>query len=510
MNQPTEREVRNKFEQVIEQTGSGVSDDVTVLWGTADPSTRPEGVTWVPESNTLTYDLWGAQRQTLTTLDSDTDITAFLAGYGSGKTIFGARWLIKNALDHDGSRFLGMGIDFTKARDTTFRVLFEQLPGERTGIVTSSYNGPEQSPVVEDYNRQNHRLTFVNDTVVKLGSADKWNRYAGDEYGGVWLDEPSHYGEDLHDLLEMIGSRLRGVDGPKAQLWTLTGNGHNAAFDILERKEDSDGEALGLNIELVRASTLENPYLDTGEKERFERQYGNTSRESQALYGGFSQSTGALLSRDQLSFVHLDDLEDENLRYHLGVDLSYVSSKQHAEATDSDYTAVALVGVDSQNKQAYLIDIARERGMSMRKGIQWLSDLASQVPNPTVKVEKVGAQNFWIQEAQEAVPGNIVPVSPGTESKDSRITDMSIAFERGDVVLVNRDIDENLGYDARLRPFVREWCEFGSSDNSPDLLDAAYYALTKLNLRQSGTQVLGADMYGRKEGSDSGSLIEKR
>lgn len=508
MNQPTEREVRSKFEQVIEQTGSGVNDDVTVLWGTADPSTRPEGVTWVPASNTLTYDLWDAQRNTLATLDTDTDITAFLAGYGSGKTIFGARWLIKNALEHDGSRFLGMGIDFTKARDTTFRVLFEQLPGERTGIVTSSYNGPEQSPVVQDYNRQNHRLTLVNDTVIKLGSADKWNRYAGDEYGGVWLDEPSHYGEDLHDLLEMIGSRLRGVDGPKTQLWTLTGNGHNAAFDILERNEDSDGEALGLNIEVVRASTLENPYLDTGEKERFERQYGNTSRESQALYGGFSQSSGALLSRDQLSFVDLEELDDETLRYHLGVDLSYVSSKKHAEATDSDYTAVALVGVDSQNQQAYLIDIARERGMSMRQSIEWLANLAGQVPNPTVKIEDVGAQTFFIQEAREKVPGNIVSVSPGTESKESRIQDMSILFERDDCLLVCKNRDENLGYDKRLRPFVRSWSQFGSSDKSPDLLDATYYALQNIEVGTTGGHtIIGGDMYGRGGGGDSHDLL---
>jgi len=261
----SEKQIRDRLENVASDTVG--ADEIHVEWGDADPENRPDGVTWDPEESALTYDVWDAQRRTLEAVDgAESDIVAFLAGYGSGKTVFGARWLIKQALEYDGSRFLGMGIDFTKARDTTFRVLFEQLPGERTGIVTSSYNGPESSPAVVDYNRQDHRLTLVNDSVIKLGSADRWNRYAGDEYGGVWLDEPSHYGEDLHDLLEMIGSRLRGVDGPKAQLWTLTGNGHNAAFDILERKQDSDGEALGLNIDLVRASTLNNPFLNTGER----------------------------------------------------------------------------------------------------------------------------------------------------------------------------------------------------------------------------------------------------
>ena len=286
----------SKLKETEQPTAATTDGQISVLWGVADPEQRPEGVTWVPEKNTLTYDLWDAQQETLDSLNDGADVTGFLAGYGSGKTMFGARWLIKQALEHDNSRFLAMGIDFTKARDTTFRVLFEQLPGARTGLLTSSHNGPEQSPIVVDYNRQNHRLTLVNDTVIKLGSADKWNRYAGDEYGGVWLDEPSHYGEDLHDLLEMIGSRLRGVPGPKTQLWTLTGNGYNAAYEILEKREDSDGEPLGLNIETVRASTLNNPYLDTGEKERFERQYRNTAREEQALHGGFAAAQGLVYS----------------------------------------------------------------------------------------------------------------------------------------------------------------------------------------------------------------------
>jgi len=168
----SKRLTRNTLRDVVDRIDADErrqsDDDVTVLWNVADPENRPDGMTWSPESRTLTYDLWNAQRDALEAIRSDADITGFLAGYGSGKTIFGARWLIRQALEYDGSRFLGMGIDFTKARDTTFRVLFEQLPGGRTSIVTSSYNGPETSPVVADYNRQNHRLTFINDSVVKL------------------------------------------------------------------------------------------------------------------------------------------------------------------------------------------------------------------------------------------------------------------------------------------------------------------------------------------------------
>ena len=507
MSTPTRRQIEKQVNQLAEQSSRHESGNLSVLWGAADPERRPDGMTWVPETNTLTYDLWDAQRDALDTVNNDdVDLTAFLAGYGSGKTLFGARWIIKQAIEYPGSRFLVMGIDFQKARDTTFRVLFEQLPGERTGVVTSSYNGPEASPIVDDYNRQNHRLTLVNDTVIKLGSADRWNRYAGDEYGGVWCDEPSHY-NDLHNLLEMLGSRLRGVQGPKAQLWTLTGNGQNDAFDILERGVDDDGDTLGLNIETIRASTLQNPYLDDADKERFERQYGNTSREGQALHGGFAAGGGNLLSRDQLAFIDAGDLGERNFRFRLGVDLAYVSSKRRAKATDSDYTAVVCAAVDPQEKRAYLIDVARERGLTLRESLGFVSRVANTVPNPTVMIEDVGAQTWFIQEARESVPGTIEAVTP-SQSKEERIQDMSILFERGDATIVNREVDDNLGYDPRWRSFVREWVQFGSDGNSPDLLDAAYYALHNLKLGDygQGPQVFSGSY---KRGGEKPSLSKR-
>lgn len=302
---PTQKDVQrdlDRAQQHLEddQEGEGAtatSGSLSLQFRRADPETRPKGMAWDPDEGVLAYDLWSAQRETLDALeDKSSDVVAFLAGYGSGKSITGARWLIAQALAYPGSRFLALGIDFTKARDATFRILFENLPGGRTDVVTSSYNGPETSPIVADYNRSEHRLTLINDTVIKLGSADKWNRYAGDEYGAIWMDEPSHYGEDLHDLLEMMGSRLRGVEGPKVMFWTLTGNGYNAAWEIIEKRRDSDGEPIGLDIDVIRASTLENPYLDPADKDRFERQYGGTGREEQALHGGFAAAQGLVYS----------------------------------------------------------------------------------------------------------------------------------------------------------------------------------------------------------------------
>ena len=301
MAKPSETGLRHELADLRGDAGDGDLAPVRVEWREAAPDERPDGMAWGPPTDddpaVLAYDVWDAQRETLDAVESsEYDVVAFLAGYGSGKSVFGARWLLAKALEHPGSQFLCMGQDFQKAKNTTYPKLFAALPGERTALLTSGHNGPENSPIVADFNRQDYRLTLRNDSVIVLGSADDYARYAGAEFGAVWMDEPSHYGDDLHDLTGMITTRLRGVDGPKTQLWTLTGEGYNAAWEILEQRQDADGAPLGLDVDMVRASVLDNPYLTDGEKERFKRKYEGTAKEQQALHGGFAAASGLVYS----------------------------------------------------------------------------------------------------------------------------------------------------------------------------------------------------------------------
>lgn len=291
------RELEHEVRQLKNQSGGMDDQEVGVEWCDADPEGRPEGMAWDPDGSRIEYDFWSAQQAALAALGEDADLVALLGGYRSGKSVTGARWLLTQALSYPGTRHLAMGIDFAKAVGSTYRVLFQQLPpvDVRTDLVTSTVTGPERSPIVSDYHRGDHRLTLVNGSVIKLGAADVWNRYAGDEYSAVWLDEPSHY-DDLHSILEMVGSRLTAKEGPKRQFWTLTGNGYNDAWEILEERQDEEGDAIGLGIEVVRASVRDNPYLSGEDVERLERQFEDTGREKQALEGGFAAATGLVYS----------------------------------------------------------------------------------------------------------------------------------------------------------------------------------------------------------------------
>lgn len=303
------KQLRNELADLRERTTAGgpagkeADRPVDIVWREAAPAERPEGMEWVPDSGdsgdghaTLAFDFWDAQARCLNALEEDQDIVAFLGGYRSGKSVTGARWLLSHAIEIPGSRWLALGVSFQQASSTTYRTLFEQLPGERTHLLTSGFTGPEQSPLVTDYNRQEHRLTLYNDTIITLGSADKWSRYAGDEYAGIWMDEPSHYGSELFDIREMMGSRLTADRGPKSMFWSLTGNGYNPAWQILEQREDVNGDPINDQITIERASVLNNPYIDEAAKEQLRRRYGGTSRAEQALFGGFAAAQGLVYS----------------------------------------------------------------------------------------------------------------------------------------------------------------------------------------------------------------------
>jgi hypothetical protein len=398
---PTENQLRSAVDDLKKSTAP--ADTVGVEWRDAAPAARPEGIAWSPEPGRLTYDLWSGQRRTLDALRSgDPDLVAFLAGYGSGKSVFGARWLLAQACQHPGSRFLAMGISYQKARASTYPKLFANLPGERTDLVTTAYNGPETSPLVTDYNRAEHRLTLVNNAEIVLGSADSYNRYAGAEFGAIWMDEPSHYGDVLHDLTGMMTTRLRGVDGPKQMLWTLTGEGYNAAWEILEKRQDGDGEPLGLDVDVVRASVLENPYLTDGEKERFKRKYGGTEKAEQALHGGFAAASGLVysaFSRD----THVVDAADARERVVDGWRI------YGYDAGWNDPRVLLEIGKTARD-QLVVLDEFHESGTHVEDAIRWLDTndkpegpiYAEHVPAELEKFERAGWQTVKAEKDIDA------------------------------------------------------------------------------------------------------------
>lgn len=257
--------------------------------------TDVKGMEWDPDDG-LRYTFWKSQREALLHANSSgTDIAVFLGGYRAGKSVAGARWVISNALRLNDTRWLAMGIDFSKASDTTHAEVLRQLPGKDTEDLDDADSGPENSPIVEGYNRQKHRLTLTNGSVIILGSADKWSRYASAEFSGVWCDEAAHYECDMHALTRMLLSRLSADRGPCTVFMTSTGNGYNQFYDLVERQVDENDDPLNLRIEKVKASNQKNPFIDDDTKEQLRRTHGGATEE-QGLHGGFAGAEGRVYS----------------------------------------------------------------------------------------------------------------------------------------------------------------------------------------------------------------------
>lgn len=253
-----------------------------------------EGAALTIDGNEIELDwyFWSAQIKALEALKSgDHDVVNFRGGYGSGKSVLGARWIIKVVLQIPNGRSLILGRDFSKGEGTTYKVFFEQLPGENTVDKDDEKGDPTNSPIVTGYNRNKRRLTFFNGHIVKLGSGDEWNREAGAEYNAIWCDEVAHYENvDLYKLNEMLISRQRTKKGPNMTLWTSTGNGFNQYYDFVYKQITPDEEPLPTRVHNVVADSRNNPFL--AEKEKLARQFEGTSREEEALKGGFVAAEG--------------------------------------------------------------------------------------------------------------------------------------------------------------------------------------------------------------------------
>lgn len=268
----------------------------------------------------LRWAFWEPQREAFhATVSGDYDIVGFVGGYRSGKSVTGARALWEIALNpaFGQTRNICMGVSYAEAKKTTYPVLFEELPGaSHEEVDPFLYNGdPENSPVVSNFNKQDGIITLETGDVVILASADKPDRYKGGKFSSAWLDEFAHYKSDRqHGIRKTVTERFD-FGEPATMLVTTTGNGFNPAYDILHRQVDDDDNPLGSNVYTVTASSLNNPFLTTDDRNRLLRTHGSTSQSEQALHGSFTAAKGLVYDAFRRQSHTVTLRETEHNRY---------------------------------------------------------------------------------------------------------------------------------------------------------------------------------------------------
>jgi hypothetical protein len=260
-----------------------------------------------------------------------------------------------------------MAPDYQKGGPATYKTFFDRLPGEET--IPAKGGDPEHSPIVAEYNRNDKRLTYINGSVARLGSADRWNRYAGSEFNAIWCDEPAHYDNtDLYDLTEMLTSRQRTQQGPNVMLWTSTGAGFDDYYQITEQELAADGESdlpWRDRMEVIVGDSRNNPYLPADAVEKLKRQFEGTEREQQALAGGFAAPTGLVYAdfsreRHVRPTADLRDRCDEWRAY--GYDHGWDDPRVVLEVGETEYGQLAV------------LDEFYEEGVEYQRAVEWLTD----------------------------------------------------------------------------------------------------------------------------------------
>jgi predicted phage terminase large subunit-like protein len=194
-----------------------------------------------------------------------------------------------------------------------------------------------------------------------------------------------------------------------------------------------------------------------------------------------------------IHFVTLDEInETHQFKYIVGVDVGVEADSQRARDKDTDYWAASLLMQDKLNGVAYLIDCRRERGLTLKQGVEWIQGVTSTVESPEVYVESNQSQRWLKQELQDA--GINARAVMNTSNKEDRLIQLTLPIERGDVMFLNRDIERGLGYDPRFKDLISEMLSFpeGSHD---DLLDSLEIAVN--NISVGGQSIIGGEMYGR-------------
>jgi predicted phage terminase large subunit-like protein len=190
------------------------------------------------------------------------------------------------------------------------------------------------------------------------------------------------------------------------------------------------------------------------------------------------------------------------LSYVAGLDLGLIDDPQKAAEQESDYFALAVIGVDPDTRRAYLTHLARKRGMSVTEAVDWVKDhVHGRTPeSPGYKIQKLYVeQNAGRGVGQRLRDSTAIPAEnvSSTGDKHERIHNLSADFQSGDLRIIGDPTNDP------WRTFEQnEWLPFPTAEHD-DMLDAVELAMRAVDLvgAAGGTaRKGGGEDYGDSDG----------
>ncbi len=411
----------------------------------------------------------------------------FISGSGAGKTFAGVYRLWLNATTWNPERMGAIIVPDKSQFTDNIKPILEEFGLLEAWEYKSMYS--DEPGLITGNGKRILILSADNDRQI--------GRIKGKNLAYIWMDEEAEIPPRARNIADQ---RLRVGNYPNLFI-TTTPDGKNHTYEFFAGGEqDVTKETYHRGtlfkttdkLAIVGVPSEANPTLDDADIARMRRSLPDAVVQ-QEIEGEFVELGSGILTRDMLSAAPADVLESTELTFSVGVDLGVEPDAQKARSNDTDYFAAAIIAHHRRRGEAFVVDVKRERGLTLSQGIEWLKSVVSGVPEPTINVESVHAQQYFLSAAKDAG----LPVRGVDQSlkKEDRLIQLSVPFENDVIRLINFETPVDAGLDDRWREFVSEWRAFpdGSHD---DMLDAVELALRNIDIGQT-FGAGGLDLYGR-------------
>jgi len=419
-------------------------------------------------------------------LRGDKRYLGFVSGVGAGKTYAG---IIRTFLNMERWNRGEMGAIVAPTRQMVVNVIIPEM--RDLGLLDKwKYNSSySDEPGI-------HSPCGSRALILSADNEKTIERLRGLNLAWGWIDERTAVPERAKEILSQ---RLR--TGNYRNLYeTTTPKGKDDTYEFYvggvdaEKRQFGDASVYETSdrLAIVGVPTRANPNTPEDYKDAMEQDMPEQIR-AQEVRGEFVEIGSGILTREMLSAVSASVLDSSELSFHVGVDLGIEADAKRAEQQDTDYFAAAIIAHHRRKADAYVVDVARERGLSLSQGVEWLREVVSGVPQPRIKIESVHAQEYFLQAAKDAG----LPVHGVSQSlqKEDRLIQLSVPFENDTIRLVNFKRDPGSGLDDRWNQLAQEWIAFPDGTHD-DMLDAVEIGLRGISIGQTyGAD--GLDLYGR-------------
>lgn len=304
-------------------------------------------------------------------------IKALIAGYGSGKTLIGAKRAIALALHNAPSPHLVVSPSYKMAKRTVIPTIEALLSGKKSIHPDLWFK----------YHKTDHEFKIKwrgRKAFIWVASGDDPDSLRGPNIGSGWIDEPFIQEESV--LTQLI-ARVRDPDSKRLEIGlTGTPESLNWGYDICEGERKSD-----FDVGIVHASTRSNLTLGNSYVSRLEGALTDVAAEAY-ISGNFINLTTGRIYYGFLKSRNVIELPDPGIEYHVGMDFNvdpmaaivFWVSGNHAHIVDE----IELPNADTEYMCKYLRDTYTFNKDHPQKG---LCRIHKVFPDATGRARKTSA-----------------------------------------------------------------------------------------------------------------------